>query len=107
VDLHTLGLPAARQAILLAPGDPGALDAMGLTLLKLGDDASAERFLQQALEKDATYAPASLHMGQLYLKQDDAGRAYLYLKRAANLGGKNSIGLTARRLLSQYYGEGG
>jgi cytochrome c-type biogenesis protein CcmH/NrfG len=107
VDPHALGLPAARQAILLAPGDPGALDAMGLMLLRLEDDASAERFLQQALEKDATYAPASLHMGQLYLKQDDAGRAYLYLKRAANLGGKNSIGLTARRLLSQYYGEGG
>jgi tetratricopeptide (TPR) repeat protein len=106
VDIHALGVPAARQAVLLAPDDPGALDTMGLTMLKLGDDASAERFLQQALEKDATYAPASLHLGQLYLKQEYTGRAYLYLKRAADLAGNNSTGMMARRLLLQYYGEG-
>jgi len=106
-DIRTVGLPAARQAVLLAPDNPGALDSMGLTMLKLGDDASAERFLQQALEKDATYAPANLHMGQLYLKQDDMGQAYLFLKHAADLAGSNPVGLTARRLLSQYYGVGG
>ncbi len=107
IDIRTLGLPSARQAILLAPNDAGALDVMGLTLFKLGDNASAERFLQRALEKDATYAPANLHMGWLYLQQQDVGRAYLYLKQAANLAGENPVGLHARRLLRQYYGEGG
>ncbi len=106
VDIRLLGLPAARQAILLAPDDAGALDSMGLTLLKLGDLASAERFLQRALEKDATYAPASLHMGWYYLQQQDAGRAYPYLKQAASLAGENTVGVNARRLLRQYYGEG-
>jgi tetratricopeptide (TPR) repeat protein len=107
IDVRTLGLPSARQAILLAPNDAGALDVMGLTLLKLGDNASAERFLQRALEKDATYAPANLHLGWLYLQQQDAGRAYLYLKQAANLAGENPVGMNARRLLRQYYEEGG
>lgn len=107
MDTRALGLPAARQAIMLAPNDPGALDVMGLTLLKLGDNASAERFLQRALEKDATYAPASLHMGWLYLQQKQNERAYLYLKQAADLSGENPVGMVARRLLRQYYGEGG
>ncbi len=107
VDIRGLGLPAARQAVLLAKKDPAALDTMGWTLVNLGDAASAERFLQQALDIDATYVPACLHLGQLYLQQQDSGRAYPLIKRAANLAGNDSIGDTARRLLQRYFGEGG
>lgn len=107
VAVHDLGLPAARQAVLLAPNDPAALDTLGLVLTYLGDFATSERFLQQALEKDATYAPACLHLGQLYLQQQDANQAYSYLKRALDLAGEDQVGQTAKRLLKRYYGEGG
>jgi tetratricopeptide (TPR) repeat protein len=106
VDIHTLGLGAARQAVVLAPEDTAALDTMGWALVNLGDYATAERFLQHALEKDATYAPACLHMGQLYLQRQENGQAYLYLKRAAALAGDTPTGRFARRLLSKYFGGG-
>lgn len=106
VDVRDVGLPAARQAILIAPDDPGSLDAMGWTMATLGDAASAERFLQRAVDKDATYALALLHLGQLYLQQQDAEKAHPYLKRAASLAGDNPTGMVARRLLQRYYGEG-
>lgn len=106
VEPSTLGLPAARKAILLAPDDPAALDTMGVVMMRLGDSASAERFLQRALHSDATYAQAYLHLGQLYLQQDSR-RAYPYLKRAAELAGESPTGVTAQRLLLQYFGEGG
>ncbi len=106
VDVKGIGVPAARRAVLLAPDDPAALDVMGMTMIYLSDFASAERFLHQAVEKDNTYAPAQLHLGQLYVQQQNLPRAYAYLKRAAALPGPAQVGETARRLLRQYYGEG-
>lgn len=106
VDIRGLGLPAARQAVLLAPDEASALDTMGWLLLNLGDAVSAERFLQRALASDATYDLANLHLGQLYL-QKNSRQAYEYLQRAASGAGDNSVGTTARRLLERYFGGGG
>lgn len=106
-DIRSIGLPAARQALLLAPRDPAALDIMGYTLLALGDSASAERFLQRALEEDATFAAASLHLGQLYLEQNAVERARPFLRQAADFSGDDTVGMVARRLLLQYFGESG
>jgi tetratricopeptide (TPR) repeat protein len=107
MDVRSQGLPAARQAVVLAPNDPGALDAMGWTMVYLADYASAERFLQQAVEKDASYTLALLHLGQLYLQEQMPDRAYSYLKRASILAGQDAIGQVAKRLLLHYYSEGG
>lgn len=106
-DIRSIGLPAARQALLLAPHDPAALDTMGYTLLALGDSASAERFLQRALEEDATFAAANLHLGQLYLEQNAVERAWPFLRQAAESSGDDTVGMIARRLLLQYFGESG
>jgi tetratricopeptide (TPR) repeat protein len=105
VSIRDLGLPAARKAVLLDPNDPGALDAMGLTMMSLGDLASAERFLQRAIQKDGAHVMASLHLGQLYLQQADIARARPYLQRASSLAGDSQAGEIARRLLKQYFGE--
>ena len=104
-DVRNVGIPAARQAILLAPNDPTALDAMGLALMTVGDLASAERFLQRALEKDASYALAHLHLGQLYLQRQDTRGAYPYLRGAKNLASGSQAAEIAGRLLQRYYGE--
>lgn len=105
MSIQAVGLPAARQAVILSPNDPGALDLMGWTMVTLQDYASAERFLQQAVKKDASHKQALLHLGQLYLQQQEPGRAYPYLKKALLLGGDDPAGAVARRLLLQYYGE--
>lgn len=103
--VQSTGLPAARQAVVLSPDDPGALDAMGWTMVYLEDFATAERFLQKALERDATSALVSLHLGQLYLQQQDFKRAYPYIKQASVLDREGSVGLVAKRLLLRYYNE--
>jgi tetratricopeptide (TPR) repeat protein len=106
VNVSTIGLPAARQAIVLAPDDPAALDVMGWTMVSLSDYATAERFLQQAVNRDATYTLALLHLGQLYLQEQNLDRAYPYLKRASLLAGEDTVGLVAKRLLLRYFSEG-
>jgi tetratricopeptide (TPR) repeat protein len=106
VNVSTIGLPAARQAVVLAPDDPAALDIMGWTMVSLSDYATAERFLQQAVDRDATYTLALLHLGQLYLQEQNLDRAYSYLKRASLLAGEDTVGLVAKRLLLRYFSEG-
>jgi tetratricopeptide (TPR) repeat protein len=106
-DIRGLGLSAARQAILFAPNDPAALETMGWAMLTLGDQSSAERFLQRAVEKDATYAPALLRLGQLHLQQQNTLKAREYLWKAYHLAADDAIRTVAGRLLRQYFGEGG
>lgn len=112
VDIRGVGLEAARQAVMLAPEDAAALDVMGWALVNLDDSATGERFLQQALEVNPAYVPANLHLAQIYLRRQQSGNAYPYLKQAAqpNSGSDQSISAaadTARRLLQQYFGEDG
>jgi tetratricopeptide (TPR) repeat protein len=104
-DLAGVGLAAARRAVILAPEDPASQDVMGMVLLSVGDWASAERYLQHALAGDATYAPAALHLGMLYLRQEMYDQAHPYLQRALSLDADGATGQVARRLLRQNYGE--
>jgi Tfp pilus assembly protein PilF len=76
-----VGLPAARQAILLQPDDPANLVLMAQVLIRLEDLVNAERFLYQALAADANYAPAHLHLGLIYLLRGESSRARQELNR--------------------------
>ncbi len=107
VDIRNLGLPAARKAVLMNGSDAEALDLMGLALISLDDYSTAERFLQRALQNDPFLAAAYLHLGQVYLQQDDPMKAHDFLTRASDLGKDEAVGLLARRLLKRYYNEGG
>lgn len=83
--LAEVGLPAARQALMLKGDDPANLDLMAQVLIRLNDLVSAERFLHQALEKDEGYTPAHLHLGLVYLLQGDTNRARQALGRVKAL----------------------
>ena len=100
-----IGLPAARNALALTSNSAQALDLMGQVMVALEDMDSAERFLQQAIQKDAGYAAAHLHLGQLYLQQKQMDKAYAALHQAARLAEKTSdTGVMANRLLVRYFG---
>jgi len=104
-EIRSLGLPAARQASILSPEDPVTLDLMGRVLLSLQDLPTSERFLQLAIQQDAGYAPAHLHLGQLYFESGQYDLAYQHLTLAAKLAGEtDSVGQAARRMLSRYFG---
>lgn len=100
--VRTLGLNAARQALLLNPDDAASLDVMAQVLSILGDPLSALRFLDRAIRIDAAYAPAHLHLGVIYLLRGESQKAYRQLSLAKELAKPESATAEhARRLLAQ------
>jgi tetratricopeptide (TPR) repeat protein len=107
LEQRTIGLPAARQAVLLAPNDPAALDTMGLTMYSLGDMQEAERFYLRALQANPNFAFAHLHLAQVYLQTGQYQPAYQQISKALDLS-KNQLEVQtmAQRLLRLYFGGG-
>ncbi len=103
VQVRELGLPAARQAVTLAPDDPIGLDLLGQIFLRLGDQDSAQRFFRRALETSPQYLPVHLHLGMSYLLQGnlEAGRQELELVLSQS---PDSLSAEqAKRLLNEYF----
>lgn len=103
IQIRQIALPASRQAVILTPDDPRALDLMGQALFMLDDTLNAERFLLRALQTDPGYAPAHLHLGQVYLLEGEAGRARQQLDTALALSPDTPTADQAQRLLQRYF----
>ena len=103
MDLRQSALPVARQAVLLAPQDPAALDLLGETLFLLGDYPTARRFIGRALQIDDTFAPALMHLGVLSVYQADSSRARQLFTEARDLATDQSTRDQAQRLLEYYF----
>lgn len=101
-ELHVreVGLPAARNAVTLAPEDPAALDSLGYAHFLTGDLFLAERLLTRALALNPTAAPAYFHLGLLRAAQGRAAEARASLATAADLDPEGEIGERARRALA-------
>ncbi len=97
--VHQVALPAARRLLLLTPDDPAALDIMGQTLYFLEDPLSAERFFRRALQSNADYAPARLHLAQIFLLRGAMLPARQELEMTIALAPGSSEAESARRLL--------
>jgi tetratricopeptide (TPR) repeat protein len=100
IDVLDVALPAARQAVLIAPQDAGALDALAQVYLRLGNPLLARRFLQQALQIDPGYAPAHLHLGLAYLLLDDQVAARQHFDLVRTLAPGTASAGHAERILS-------
>ena len=104
LQIREAALPAARQAVNLAPKDAANLDVLGQVMVALQDDISAERFLQQAIDIDQDFALARLHLAQLYLRQGRLDWARYHLAIAARaVGQETEANLMAKRLLARYF----
>jgi tetratricopeptide (TPR) repeat protein len=101
--IEEIALPAARQAVILAPDDPAVLDSMGQVLIKLDDQINAERFIARALEKDPEFAPAHLHMGQVYLLQGKLALAQAQFNQVKELAPDSPAAEQAQRLIKAYF----
>ncbi|MBT3337509.1 MAG: tetratricopeptide repeat protein [Anaerolineae bacterium] len=104
-DMAVTGLSAARRAIILAPEEARYIDTLGLVYLGLDRDEDAERQFLRALEKDAEYAAAHLHLGMLYLKRGYPELAYNSLLRARELTSDWRVLGETKRLLDEYFQE--
>lgn len=102
VQVAAVGIPAARQAVILSPSDPAPLVALGRAYLLLGDDFFAQRFLDQAVALDPENPEVHLALGILYLNQEKFTAARRHLEAASALGAGTSPGEQALQILTQY-----
>lgn len=98
VNIKDIGVPAARQAVVLTSDDPASLDVLGWLLTLDADYGGAERMLRRALALDAHNASVYLHLGLLYLQTGDRASAYDHLIHARDLGNTD-----AEAILKQYF----
>ncbi len=98
-DVESTGLPAARNALALAPSDPAACDLLGYAYFLLGDLVMADRFLQRSVQMDPLAATTQFHLGLLRLGEGQPQRARAALGLAAELDPTGPIGARAARSL--------
>jgi len=100
--LDQVALPAARQAVNLAPQDTENLDLIAQVLIRLSDLVSAERFLARALQIDTNYVPAHLHLGLIYALQGNPQAALTEFNLVLSLAPESPMAEQARRLIEIY-----
>jgi Flp pilus assembly protein TadD len=95
------GIPAARQAVFLAPDDDRAVDLLGLGWYEVGDFNTAERMFRRALELNPDSASAHLHLGMCLREQGRSAEARLELEAAFRLDPDGPLGAQAKTLLGE------
>jgi len=80
-----LGLPAARQAVALAPNNAQAVDTLGFALVLTDDFSNGQKLLEQALALDAQAASVYYHLGVFHSRQGNTADAELMLNHALAL----------------------
>ena len=101
--VRQVALPAARQALLLNPDDPASLVTMGQVLTRLGDLATAERYLSSAVRADPSHASAHLQLGLVYILRGDRQAAFSKWVLVQNLAPGTPAADHAQRLLQNYF----
>ena len=101
--VRQIALPAARQALSLDPDDPASLVTMGQVLTLLGDLATAERYLNSAVQADPNYAPAHLQLGLVYILRGDRQAAFSRWALVQKLAPGTPAADHAQRLLQNYF----
>ena len=98
-DVFNIGLPAARNAVALAPASAAAFDTLGYCYYLLEDYDFAERFLSQALAIDPGLASIHYHLGLFYAAQSDFESSIASFDRALILDPESRVGQLALRAL--------
>ena len=99
IEVQTLGLPAARNALALDPDDPAATDTLGYAHFLLGNLHLADRLLWRAINLEPHRAASQFHLGLLRQAQGDLSRARASLEMAIQLDQGGPIGQLAKRVL--------
>lgn len=98
-----IGLPAALKAYELSPNDPAVLDALGYVYFVVGRYANAESVLTQAVEMDAHFYSARLHLALTHLAQGNRAAAYDALVSIRNAQDAGVYAQVAADVLQKYF----
>ncbi len=103
IQTRELALPAARQALMLNQKDPESLDLMAKVMIELQDYYSAESYAQAAINADAGYSPAYLHLGTAYLYRGESELARNWLDLAIKQDPNSLAASQAARMINYYF----
>lgn len=103
IEVQSLGLAAARNAVALNPDDPAALDILGYAYVLLNNLVLADRLLSRAVDLQPYRAATQLHLGLLRQAQGEISRAQAALEMALLLDPDGNIGQMAKRILTYSY----
>jgi tetratricopeptide (TPR) repeat protein len=103
IDLNGAGESAVQRTLLLSPDDPVSNDLMAWLLLGRGDPDNALKFLAKSIASDPSSARSHLHYAQALWGIGDASTARKEFISALGLDPDGPVGLTANRLLKQYF----
>ena len=100
IEVPTLGLPAARNAVVLNPNDAASLDALGSAHFLIGNFHHSERLLWRAINLAPQRAVIQYHLGLLHYAQGEDQKARAAFSIAILLDPGGPIGQLADRILT-------
>lgn len=103
LQVRQIGLPAARQALLLAPEDAATLLLMARAYSQQGDNLVALRFFQRALDAAPQEPAVHYYLGAHYLVQGENELAQQELGRTIELDEGGDYGNLAQSILADYF----
>ncbi len=99
VDIHTLALPAARNAVALSTGETAPLAELAYTHFLLGNHILAERLLWRAITLDPSNAQTQYYLGLLFAAQGNRSGAWAAMQLASSLNAPEHYQALAKRWL--------
>lgn len=106
IQVEQVGLPSARQAVLLEPENAAAILMLGRAYLLAEEPVLAERFFLQAMQLDPQMAAPHLYLAIIYLNQENQLPAKSHLQDAlllAEAAKNQAIANQAKKFLEQYF----
>ena len=106
IQVEETGLPAARQAVLLAPDNPEATLLLGRAYLLNENPILAERFFLKCIALDSQMAAPHLYLAVIYLNQPNRQPAKPHLEAALSLAeesGDQAVAEQASQFLQRYF----
>jgi len=99
IEVRSIAIPAARNAIALKPRNAAGLDALGYGYYLLGNFHMSEHLLSSSVRLDPSLAITQYHLGLLRLAQGEVSRARAALERAILLDSTGPVATMAQLTL--------
>jgi tetratricopeptide (TPR) repeat protein len=103
IHVEDIGLPAAQNAVQLAPDDPYALDALGWSYLSSGRYANAEQTLSRVIANSPNHFSAHIHLAMTHLAQGNRAAAFNQLTYVRDADAGGNYAALADEMLKQYF----
>jgi len=100
--IEQIGLPAARQSLLISPNDSNALILLGRAYSQLGNPFLGEKLLLQALQLDPESINALYYLGIINISLGELTEARSYLQQVLTLSNNENLRVQVQNIIDTY-----